>query len=133
VLRASSLILHVGDLTSRATLSALELIAPVRAVHGNMDEPELRAELPDRRIVEAEGLRIGLVHDAGPAGGRHERLLGWFPGCDVVAYGHTHVPELARSGGMWIVNPGSPTERRRAPNHSLAVVRGGAPELVVLD
>jgi uncharacterized protein len=123
----------VGDLTSRAALSALELIAPVQAVHGNMDEPELRAELPERRIVEAEGVRIGLVHDAGPAGARHERLLGWFPRCDVVAYGHTHVPELARAGGAWIVNPGSPTERRRAPNHSLAVVRGGAPEIVALD
>jgi uncharacterized protein len=120
-------------MTSRAALSTLELIAPVQAVHGNMDESDLRAELPERRIVEAEGLRIGLVHDAGPAGGRHERLRGWFPGCDVVAYGHTHVPELARSGGTWIVNPGSPTERRRSPNHSLAVVRGGAPELVSLD
>jgi putative phosphoesterase len=132
-LRASSLILHVGDLTSREALSALELVAPVQAVHGNMDEPALRAELPVRCIVQAEGLRIGLVHDAGPAGGRHERLLGWFPGCDVVAYGHTHVPELARWGGAWIVNPGSPTERRRAPSHSLAVVRAGAPELVLVD
>jgi uncharacterized protein len=132
-LRASTLILHVGDLTSREALAALERIAPVQAVHGNMDEPELRAALPERRVVEADGLRIGLVHDAGPANARHERLLGWFPGCDLLAYGHTHVPELARASAVWIVNPGSPTERRRSPSHSLAVVRDGAPELVVLD
>jgi uncharacterized protein len=133
VLRASSLILHVGDFTSLSVLSALERLAPVQAVHGNMDDPELRAALPDRRVVEAAGLRIGLVHDAGPVRGRHGRLLGWFPACDVIAYGHTHVAEVVRPGGAWIVNPGSPTERRRSPSHSLAVVRHGAPELVVLD
>jgi uncharacterized protein len=133
VLEAASLLLHVGDLTSRSALSALERIGPVEAVHGNMDEPELRAELPARRIVEAEGLRVGLVHDAGPAAGRHERLHDWFPNCDVIAYGHTHVPEVTRSGTAWIVNPGSPTERRRAPSHSLAVLRDGVPQLVLLD
>jgi predicted phosphodiesterase len=98
-----------------------------------MDEPALRAALPERRVVEAEGLRIGLVHDAGPAGGRHERLLAWFPGCDLVAYGHTHVQEVTRAGAAWILNPGSPTERRRSAGHSLAVVADGVPELVHLD
>ena len=133
MLRASSLILHVGDLTSRSLLDALERLAPVEAIHGNMDEPELRAALPESRVVEAEGLRIGLVHDAGPGGGRHERLLRSFPDCSVVAYGHTHIPEVARKDGVWIVNPGSPTERRRSPDHSLAVIRDGMPELVILE
>jgi predicted phosphodiesterase len=84
-------------------------------------------------VVEAEGTRIGVIHDGGPSAGRHERLAQWFPGCDVVVYGHSHLPELARHGESWIVNPGSPTERRRAPSHTLAVVRGGVPQLVNLD
>jgi predicted phosphodiesterase len=70
------------------------------------------------------------VHDAGPAAGRHERLRAAFPGCGLVAYGHTHLPEVTLDAGVWIVNPGSPTERRRAPGHTIAVVREGRPELV---
>jgi uncharacterized protein len=96
-----------------------------------MDEPALRAALPPRLVVEAEGLRIGLLHDAGPTAGRHERLRAAFPDCDVVAYGHTHMPELARAGDTWIVNPGSPTERRRAPEHTM-IVLDGEPQLVSL-
>jgi hypothetical protein len=133
LLRRASLVLHTGDLTAAAVLDELSDLAPVEAVHGNMDAPELRGLLPERRVVEAEGLRLGLVHDAGPAGGRHERLAGWFPGCDLVAYGHTHLPEIARHGGLWVVNPGSPTERRRARGHTMAVVRDGKPALVRLD
>ncbi len=133
VLGAADLILHTGDLTGDSVLALLEAYAPVRAVQGNMDEWPLRERLPERVIVEAEGLRIGLVHDAGPAAGRHARLRAWFPACGLVAYGHTHQPELARDEGIWIVNPGSPTERRRAPGHTMAVVRDGRPELVALD
>ena len=133
MLHEASLILHVGDLTGRAVLDDLARLAPVEGVHGNMDEPGLRAVLPERCVVESEGLRIGLVHDPGPVAGRHERLLGWFPGCDVIAYGHTHVQELERVGAVWIVNPGSPTERRRSPRHSLARIREGVPELIYLD
>lgn len=132
-MQKATLILHVGDFTARAVLDDLERLARVEAVHGNMDEPALRAALPERRVVEAEGSRIGLVHDAGPAAGRRERLTGWFPGCDVVAYGHTHVQELTQLDGTWIVNPGSPTERRRSPRHSLAVLADGMPQLVYLD
>ena len=125
--------MHTGDLTAAAVLDALASLAPVEAVHGNMDAAELRARLPERRIVEAEGLRVGVVHDAGGAAGRRERLAGWFPECDLVAYGHTHLPEIARHGKLWVVNPGSPTERRRAPGHTMAVVRDGEPVLVRLD
>ena len=133
VLRRASVIVHTGDLTTAAVLDELSALGPVEAVRGNMDAPELRGLLPERRTVEAEGLRVGLVHDAGPATGRHERLAGWFPGCDLVAYGHTHLPEVARHGPAWIVNPGSPTERRRAPGHTMAVVLDGEPRLVALD
>lgn len=100
-------------------LRELEAFAPVEAVHGNMDEPVLRADLPERRVVVVEGSRIGLVHVAGPSAGREERLVSWFPDCDAVVYGHTHVPQLERHRGVWILNPGSPTERRRARHRSL--------------
>ncbi len=86
-----------------------------------MDEPALQAALPERRVVEVEAVRIGLVHIPGARVGREERLVSWFPGCEAVVYGHTHVPQLERHRGVWIVNPGSPTERRRAPTRSMAV------------
>jgi putative phosphoesterase len=95
----------------------------VEAVIGNMDHADLQTTLPERRIVEIEGVRIGLVHDAGPRAGREHRLCAAFPGCAVIVYGHTHVPQLERHGGVWIVNPGSPTERRSSPAHSMAVLR----------
>lgn len=133
MLEQASVALHVGDVTAAAVLEELRELVRIEAVHGNMDEPRLKAMLPDRAVVEAEGLRIGLVHDPGPAQDRHERLVEWFPGCHVVAYGHTHRPELTRHGQTWIVNPGSPTERRRAPGHSLAVLVDGEPHLIALD
>jgi uncharacterized protein len=133
VLEQASLALHVGDVTAAAVLEELRGLVPIEAVHGNMDEPDLKAMLPERAVVEAEGLRIGLVHDPGPAQGRHERLVEWFPRCHVVAYGHTHLPKVTRLGETWIVNPGSPTERRRATGHSLAVLVDGEPRLIALD
>jgi hypothetical protein len=133
VLEQASLALHVGDVTTSAALEDLRGLVRIEAVHGNMDEPDLKSSLPQRAVVEAEGLRIGLVHDPGPPQGRHDRLVEWFPGCHVVAYGHTHLPEVTRHGAVWIVNPGSPTDRRRAPGHSLAVLVGGEPRLIALD
>jgi putative phosphoesterase len=132
LLEAADAILHVGDFTAASVLEELESLAPVAAVHGNMDEPALRSLLPERAVVEEEGLRIGLVHDPGPTAGRHTRLRGSFPDCRLVVYGHTHWPELASVEGAWLLNPGSPTERRRAAGHTMAVVREGVPSLVEL-
>jgi putative phosphoesterase len=132
VLQAADVILHVGDFTAASVLQQLQDLAPVAAVHGNMDEPALRSLLPDRVVVEEEGVRVGLVHDPGPVTGRHERLRGAFPDCGLVVYGHTHLPELVSVAGVWFLNPGSPTERRRAPGHTMAVVRDGVPSLVEL-
>jgi putative phosphoesterase len=132
LLERADLILHVGDLTTTAVLEELRTLAPVAAVHGNMDEPALRAALPGRLIVETDAVRIGLVHDAGPAAGRHGRLLEAFPDCNAIAYGHTHLPEVSRAGDVWILNPGSPTERRRAPEHTMVVLEDGEPTLVSL-
>lgn len=109
-------------MTAAWVLRELEAYAPVEAVVGNMDEPALQEMLPERRVVEVEGVRIGMVHIPGARAGREERLLGWFPGCDAVVYGHTHVLQRERHRGVWILNPGSPTERRRAPRRSLLVV-----------
>jgi uncharacterized protein len=121
-------ILHAGDFVSLAVYEQLAEFAPVTGVAGNMDEAALRAVLPERRVVRLAGARIGMVHDAGPAVGRPERLAAAFPGCAAVVYGHTHVPEARQVGDVWILNPGSPTERRSAPSRGMAVlaIRGGA-------
>jgi uncharacterized protein len=135
VLRGADLILHGGDLSSAAFLEALRSIGPpVEAVHGNADEPLLRELLPKEHVVEVAGARIGMVHIPGPATGRAERLAARFPGCDAVLFGHTHLPVVERHGDVWLLNPGSPTERRRGPFHSFLLldVRGREirPELV---
>ena len=138
LLSGSDLILHGGDFTSAAFADALRAFGPrVEAVHGNMDEAVLREALPRERIVEVAGRRIGMVHIPGPRVGREARLAARFPGCDAVVYGHTHVPQVEWFGQLWILNPGSPTERRAAPVHSMLVltIRGRrlTPKLVTLD
>jgi putative phosphoesterase len=105
-----------------AVLRELEAFAPVEAVFGNMDEPALAEIVPERQVVEVGGARIGLVHIPGARGGREERLVSWFPDCAAVVYGHTHLPEVEQYRGVWILNPGSPTERRRAPWRSMLVL-----------
>jgi hypothetical protein len=126
-LRRADAILHAGDLAGVGFLDELRAFGPpVHAVHGNVDERELQELLPEELVVELAGHRIGVVHIAGPRAGREARLAARFPGCAAVVYGHSHLPQLERSGGVWIVNPGSPTERRRAPFRSMAVLELGA-------
>jgi len=112
-------------------LEELRELAPVAAVLGNMDAAELGHELPQRRVVEVEGVRIGMVHIPGPAHGRPERLAAAFPACAAVVYGHTHVPDLRQVDGTWILNPGSPTERRSSPHHSMAEISVDGAHLTV--
>jgi putative phosphoesterase len=136
-LRTADVILHAGDIVTADVLAQLESVGPpVRAVHGNMDEPALRDRLPGTLVVEVGGVQIGMTHDAGPRAGREERLVQRFPDCEAVVYGHTHLPQVTRVGEVWILNPGSPTERRRAPSHTMIVldVTGERiePELIVL-
>jgi putative phosphoesterase len=136
-LEGAQLILHAGDFTTASVLEELGRFAAVEAVAGNMDEAKLLAVLPERRVVEVDEVRIGMVHVPGPAVGRGERLAAAFPGCDAVVYGHTHIAEVARVGDVWILNPGSPTERRGAPTHSMLVLEIDSgeirPELVTLS
>jgi hypothetical protein len=123
-LRAADLILHGGDLVSAVFLEQLRALGPpVHAVVGNMDEPALHAALPKELVVDAGEVRIGMIHIPGPAAGREARLARRFPGCDAVLYGHTHIPQVERYEGLWVLNPGSPTERRRAPAHSMLELR----------
>jgi putative phosphoesterase len=137
-LRAADLILHAGDITAASVLDELETFGPpVHAVHGNMDDAALRSRLPGALVVDVGGLRIGMTHDAGPRTGREERLVRRFPSCAAVVYGHTHEPQVAREGEVWILNPGSPTERRRAPTHTMLVLEVAegsiTPELIRLS
>ena len=123
---AAELLLHAGDLMTVDVLRELEAIGPpVAAVHGNMDAAELRRLLPAERIVEAGGGRIAMVHDAGPRGGRLERMRRRFGDrADAVVFGHSHLPLHERApDGFQIFNPGSPTERRRAPAHTMGMAR----------
>ena len=123
-LEGSDLILHAGDFTSATTYAELESIGPpLLAVHGNVDDDELRRHLPAERTVDAAGVRIGMVHDAGPRRARLERLRGRFPDADAVIFGHSHLPLHERAGGFQIFNPGSPTERRRAPAHTMGLAQ----------
>jgi putative phosphoesterase len=123
LLEEADLVLHAGDVVAASVLDDLQSLGRIEAVVGNMDDEALRAALPERRIVEVEGVRIGMVHDAGPRIGREERLRAVFPDCAAIVYGHTHVPQLTRHDDVWILNPGSPTERRSAPGHSMAAIR----------
>jgi hypothetical protein len=136
MLAQADLILHAGDVTAAPVLEVLRELGPLQAVYGNMDDDALRATLPKQLVVEAGGARIGMLHIPGPAAGRAARLAATFPGCDAVVYGHTHRPEATQHDGVWILNPGSPTERRRARNRSLLSleISGGTitPELVTL-
>jgi len=137
-LRAADLVLHAGDVSSVGAFEELRALGPpVEAVQGNADEPELRRLLPETVVVEVERVRIGMLHDPGPRTGREARLAARFPDIEAVVYGHTHVPQAERVDGVWILNPGSPTERRRAPSRSMLLVDVGGralePQLVALS
>jgi putative phosphoesterase len=123
---AADLLLHAGDFMTLAVFRELEAIGPpVVGVHGNVDSAELRRLLPAERVVEAAGARIAMTHDAGVRPGRLERMRRRFDGrADAVVFGHSHLPlhERARDG-FQIFNPGSPTERRRAPTHTMGLAR----------
>jgi putative phosphoesterase len=122
----ADLLLHAGDLMTAEVLRELEAIGPtVVAVHGNMDTAELRRLLPAERIVDVGDARIAMIHDAGPRSGRLERMRRRFGDrADAVVFGHSHLPLHERAGdGFQIFNPGSPTERRRAPSHTMGIAR----------
>ena len=113
-------IVHAGDVTAPELLHELAGFAPVHAVLGNNDV-DLR--LPERLELELAGVRLAAVHDSGARDGRTARLRRWFPEADVVVFGHSHLPwHEVDPGGQHHINPGSPTERRRAPTRTVGVL-----------
>jgi putative phosphoesterase len=122
----ADLLLHAGDFVSLGVLRELEALGPpVAAVHGNVDSGELRSLLPAERVVKAGEAQIAVVHDAGPGRGRLERMRRRFGDrAQAVVFGHSHLPLHERAeDGFQIFNPGSPTERRRAPVHTMGIAR----------
>ena len=122
----ADLLLHAGDFSTLDVLRELEAIGPpLLGVHGNVDSAELCRLLPAERVLEAGGARIAMVHDAGPRAGRLERLRARFgERADLVVFGHSHMPLHEQADdGFQILNPGSPTERRRAPTHTMGLIR----------
>jgi uncharacterized protein len=121
-LRGAEHIVHAGDFSHLSVLDDLQRLGPpVSAVHGNTDEPALRERLPTCLELELDGVRVGVVHDAGSARGRLPRLRERFPGVAAVVFGHSHIPLLENDGGLTIFNPGSPTDRRRQPQHTMGL------------
>jgi len=137
-LASSDVILHAGDLVIPEVLDQLGELAPVHAVLGNNDA-ELVGTLEEEVCLDLEGLRVAMVHDSGPRGGREARLRRRFPDADVVVFGHSHIPwDAAGVDGQWLLNPGSPTERRRQPHRTVATMdlsegRLVATRIVVVD
>ena len=127
-LDAVDLILHAGDVCLRETLEELEQFAPVHAVRGNNDGPEVAAwGAPETLELELEGLRVAMVHDAGPKQGRVARLHRRFPDAGLVVFGHSHIPldesqTFPDGRSLRIVNPGSPTDKRRQPSRTLGLL-----------
>ncbi|MDX6645997.1 MAG: uncharacterized protein QOK40_1724 [Miltoncostaeaceae bacterium] len=127
-LSRADLIVHAGDLADLDTLTLLgSLGRPLVAVHGNADDAAVRARLPATAMVDAAGLRLAVVHDGGPERGRLERMRRRFPDAGAVVFGHSHIPlHQIADDGFFILNPGSPTDRRRQPRHSMAEIAVGA-------
>ncbi|MCS0605426.1 metallophosphoesterase [Streptomyces sp. LP11] len=114
----ADVVFHAGDWVDTATLDLLaERSRRLIGVYGNNDGPELRARLPEVARAELDGLRFGVVHETGPAQGREARCAARFPDLDVLVFGHSHIPwDTTAPGGLRLLNPGSPTDRRRQPH-----------------
>ncbi|MBC5801627.1 MAG: YfcE family phosphodiesterase [Candidatus Eremiobacteraeota bacterium] len=117
-------ILHCRDFTSIEVARALEAIAPLDGVAGNNDGPEMVARFGRRKIIAVEDIRVGLLHGDGKRGTTPQRALTAFAdeAVDVILFGHSHIPSCVRCGGLWLINPGSPTDKRGQARFSFAVL-----------
>lgn len=119
-LERADLILHAGDLMDLSLLDTLASYAPVRAVQGNLDPADDR--LPETLEFEFGGVSVAMIHDSGPKKGRRNRMRRRFPEARVVIFGHSHIPWLEDENGLLLLNPGSPTDKRRQPDHTCALL-----------
>jgi putative phosphoesterase len=120
-LERADLVLHAGDLMDPALLGELAGYAPVKAVRGNLDPLDL--DLPESLEFEFGGIRVAMIHDSGRKQGRRTRLRRRFPDARLVIFGHSHIPFLEDEDDLMLLNPGSPTDRRRQPRHTFALLR----------
>ena len=118
-LERADLVLHAGDLMDPALLEELAAYAPVEAVRGNLD-PEC---LPETLELGFGGAKVAVIHDSGPKRGRRARMRRRFPEARVVVFGHSHIPFLEDEDGLMLLNPGSPTDKRRQPRRTFALLR----------
>lgn len=136
-LQGCDLIMHLGDVNAAWVLDVLGEIAPVRAVQGNNDEPELLERLPWEHFLKIGPHRIGMIHGHGTRFTARETTLKRMVGLvDCAVYGHSHRPEVVERDGLLLVNPGSPTQKRYAPQHTYAMMDVGdqiEAELIVLE
>ncbi|MGZ4697452.1 MAG: metallophosphoesterase family protein [Oryzihumus sp.] len=127
---AADVVVHAGDWVDAALLD--RLLARSRrliGVWGNNDGPDLRSRLPEVARAELEGLRLAVVHETGAAAGRERRCADLYPDVDVLVFGHSHIPwDSTAPTGLRLLNPGSPTDRRRQPRctYLTATVADGA-------
>ncbi|MGW5672539.1 metallophosphoesterase family protein, partial [Micromonospora sp. NPDC003776] len=128
---AADVVLHAGDWVDVSLLDALDRRARrLIGVHGNNDGPELRARLPEVAEVELAGLRVAVVHETGPKAGREQRCAARFPDRDLLVFGHSHIPwDSVAPGGLRLLNPGSPTDRRAQPHATYLTARVAAGRL----
>jgi uncharacterized protein len=133
---AADVVVHAGDWVEPELLDALDArAARLIACWGNNDGAELRRRLPERADVTLEGLRFTVVHETGASGGRDARMAREYPDTDVLVFGHSHIPwDTTAKTGLRLLNPGSPTDRRRQPfcSYMTAAVHDGALTDVVL-
>ena len=121
-LEQADVILHAGDIVVGEVLDELRGFAPVHAVLGNNDA-ELVGLLPETESLVVDGVRVAMIHDSGPSTGRAGRMYRRFPDAHVVVFGHSHIPwDDAGVDGQLLFNPGSPTERRSQPHHTLGTL-----------
>jgi putative phosphoesterase len=133
-LRQADVILHAGDVCIAAVLDELAQYAPVLAVIGNNDGPDVAAWGATPTLqADLDGLRVAMIHDSGPAAGRPQRMRRRFPGAGLVVFGHSHIPLDVSAAGTRIFNPGSPTDRRRQPRGTVGVLRIDAGRLVTAE
>lgn len=120
---AADLVIHAGDWVAASVLDELLQLGDVLGVWGNNDGADLRARLPEVAHREIDGVRFSVIHETGAARRREARMDAAFPDADVLVFGHSHIPwDTVSPGGLRLLNPGSPTDRRRQPVHTMMTV-----------